>query len=357
MTKALRLAVFIPSFADGGAQRQCIILLNEWARRDDIEPILIRTDGGVHDDLLDAERLDVYDVPVRSNYDPTIIPRVATILRRRRSQVLFSWLQASDVPSYFVRAITPGVKWVLAERNSQHPDDWRFRLRGRLGRSADAIIANSEPGLRYWDRFEPRGKRFVVPNAVDHPKAVQGAGDDALRADLLHVGRLEAQKNIPLLLDAFAAVCALRPATTLTIVGDGSQRAQLEAQTHEYGVSANVRFVGFQRDVSKYYAHSRALVSLSRHEGMPNVLAEAVVSGLPVVVSDIPEHRNIVGQGYPRAVPLSSGAAEIASHLLAVLDENRFPPSLEFARASLRNSTPARVADEYVKRFVELTSA
>lgn len=347
----LRIAVFIPSLSDGGAQRQCILLLNEWSQRADVSPVFIRTAAGEHDHLLMTENLKIYDLQVRSNYDPSVIIKLVKILRAEHSHVLFSWLQASDVPSYFAQLLSPGTKWVIAERNSKHPEDWRFWLRGKLGRHADAIVANSEQGLRYWDQFRPRGKRFVIGNAVVRPEVSQADSMRSRSVDFLHVGRLEPHKNVSRVIDSFAVVCALRNESTLTIVGDGSQRSNLEAQVAQLGLSGNVTFTGFQPDAGPFYESARCLVTLSQYEGMPNVLAEAIVSGLSVVVSDIPEHLALLGDSYEHSVPLDASPRAIASQMLMALEEPQPPSALSDARTRLSRATPHQVAEEYSEWF------
>ena len=102
------------------------------------------------------------------------------------------------------------------------------------------------------------------------------------------VGRLETQKGIDVLLAAFAAG---GPATSggaprrLWIVGDGSQRAALEAQAQALGIAGQVRFAGAVHDAAPYLWGGDGFALASRWEGLPLALLEAQAAGLPAVAA------------------------------------------------------------------------
>ncbi|MEO7455787.1 MAG: glycosyltransferase [Gemmatimonadaceae bacterium] len=102
---------------------------------------------------------------------------------------------------------------------------------------------------------------------------------------LLFVGRLMAQKGIELLLDALAAL----PADVgLDIVGDGPDRAALEARASTLGIASRVRFHGVvkQFELPAFYRHAAALVVPSSEEGLGLVAVEAQLCETPVVAFD-----------------------------------------------------------------------
>ena len=102
--------------------------------------------------------------------------------------------------------------------------------------------------------------------------------------NLLAVGRLAGQKNYPLMLRALAAASGFTG--TLTICGDGAERARLEALTDELGLSGRVVFAGHCRDVTPYLAQASARVLSSDYEGLPAVAIEALAAGLPLIATD-----------------------------------------------------------------------
>jgi len=106
-------------------------------------------------------------------------------------------------------------------------------------------------------------------------------GDQGQGRRFVAIGRLTRQKNFALLIDAFARIA--RPEDKLVIVGEGAERAALEAQIARLGLGAQVRLPGHLNPVDAELCASDALVLSSDYEGVPAVVAEALAAGLPIV--------------------------------------------------------------------------
>lgn len=116
---------------------------------------------------------------------------------------------------------------------------------------------------------------------------------------LLYVGRLAAAKGLPILLESLAILKIEYPDTLLTVVGDGSERTDLEQMTLELGLSQNVDFVGYksQTEVREYLQQTDVFVMSSFAEGIPVVLMEAMAAGVPVVATQIAGISELVEHG------------------------------------------------------------
>lgn len=97
------------------------------------------------------------------------------------------------------------------------------------------------------------------------------------------VGRLEQQKNYPLMLRAFAA--GSRPDDTLTIFGEGRARSRLDRLADRLGIAAKVRFAGFSADIRRQLPLYDVLLLSSRYEGQPGVVVEALAYSLPIIAT------------------------------------------------------------------------
>lgn len=138
----------------------------------------------------------------------------------------------------------------------------------------------------------------VVPNAVDLARIdrtlgsrVPKCGGD--RFTVVSVGRLIDIKNLFTLLDAFALSVADN--SRLVVVGDGPLRPRLQAAADAVGQPAAVTFTGLvdRDDVYRRLARADLYVSTSYGEGMPVAVLEAMACSQPVLLSDIPPHREI----------------------------------------------------------------
>ncbi len=111
---------------------------------------------------------------------------------------------------------------------------------------------------------------------------------------VVFVGRLAAVKGVLVLLRAFSRVLKTHPDAHLTLVGDGPERARIEALASELGCSEQVRFAGYlsQQEVAQELQKANLFALPSFAEGVPVVLMEAMASELAVVatrIAGIPE--------------------------------------------------------------------
>lgn len=133
---------------------------------------------------------------------------------------------------------------------------------------------------KHWDKLK------IVHCGVD-PSMYGQDPDRSYGKRLLFVGRLDAVKGVPLLLESFETLRTRHPDATLTVIGDGPARADLEAQAKPLGDA--VRFLGYQSqmEVAEVLKETDALVLPSFAEGVPVVLMEAMAARLPVVTTQV----------------------------------------------------------------------
>jgi sugar transferase (PEP-CTERM/EpsH1 system associated) len=101
------------------------------------------------------------------------------------------------------------------------------------------------------------------------------------------VGRLDPVKNQAHLLDAFASLRPRLPGLRLTVVGDGPERASLEARSKSLGVAGDVTFTGARSDTPDLMRGFDVFVLPSINEGISNTILEAMATGLPVVAGRV----------------------------------------------------------------------
>lgn len=169
------------------------------------------------------------------------------------------------------------------------PESW-VRLRRWAYPRAHAVVALTG-GTARWIRDHIPGSRVVViPNAVRWPLQPQephvpvpNKGD---RLRLLAVGRLHLVKGFDLLIQAFAMLANYFPDWDLVILGEGDERAALQKQIDEAGLTKRVYLVGRVGNMAEWYQSADLYVLSSRAEGLSNTLLEAMASGLAVVATD-----------------------------------------------------------------------
>lgn len=145
-----------------------------------------------------------------------------------------------------------------------------------------------------------------------------GLGD---RPVVLTVARLVPIKNLTMLLDAIAEVRRTVADVVLLIVGDGPQQAALEARARALALGDAVRFAGYvpQAETPAWYRAADVFALSSDFDNSPNVVLEAMASGLPVVATDVGGLRGYVNAGTGGTLTPKGDARAFAAALLPYL--------------------------------------
>lgn len=354
MTEKLRVCFLIAGFGEGGAQKQCIYLLNELRSRADADIHLIYFYEGVNFSFLNVDGISLWRLPEGSFYNPRNILRIMRVVRQVCPDVIFSWLQSSDVYAYFVRFFCGRkLRWVLAERDSAYPDDWRFRLRRSLGLKADLIIANSKKGVTYWlENGAPEGRVSYVPNIV----AVDGKGGCSgrsvgTRKRVIFAGRMERQKNVLAIAEAFCRLSLEYTDVDFMLIGNGGLVEEVRSVVND---CKNVIQLPFQKNIIDFYKEALVFVNVSLHEGMPNTVMENIALGNRVVVSKIDEHVALLGPGYKYYVSDLCCVDEIAQIVRDALQSHRVEDDYVFAKSVMAGMTGVGVSSKYMELFRQL---
>ena len=165
---------------------------------------------------------------------------------------------------------------------------------------------------------------------------------------LVMVATLEAHKDHATLLRAMPEVVRAIPSARLWLVGDGSLRATLEGLRNSLKLQDSVQFLGSCRDVPALLGQSDAFVlSTTADEGFGTVLIEAMAAGLPIVASDVPACREVLGSGrWGRLVPPGEPEA-LADALIDALKADRCTATEE-QKTHLQQYTPSNMIAAYV---------
>ncbi len=322
----------ITSLERGGAEAMLVKLVAGLA------PLVVRsavvslTGPGVYGPVLEEMGVPVWSLGLsRAVPDPAALVRLVGILRRSRPDLVQTWLYHADLMGLLAARLA-GVRplcWNIrcSDMDMSHYS-WRSRLLprllGRLSRQPDAILVNSEAGMRAHRAlgYHPRAWH-VIPNGFDTTRyfpsesaRAQIRGELCLTDETPLIGliaRFDPMKDHTTFLAAAALVAHSQPRAHFLLAGLGvvpnnpAFRATLTGD-----LAGRVHLLGPRDDIPRIMAALDLCCLSSISESFPNVLGEAMACGVPCVATDVGASALIIGDTgtvVPPACPEALAAA------------------------------------------------
>jgi len=223
--------------------------------------------------------------------------KVFYILRKIKPDILVSNLFFSNT-IFRILNLFIGFKIIIVEHNT-------YIMKSTLQRFTDKIlsyityriiaVSNTVMNFTAVQEHIPMGKFMVINNGIDpdffkrekesqdKQKLKSTIGFDGTSKIIINVGRLTAQKNHRLLIEAFPKFSIKHPQYKLIILGKGSLRDELKKTINKLGSKNSIFLLGARKDLHKYYLASDFFVSTSLIEGVGIAHTEAMACGLPVL--------------------------------------------------------------------------
>ena len=301
-----------------------------------------------------AAGLKIKVIPESFRFDPRVISELRELVLDYAPDIILT----HQVKSHFLiklSRLSQRHKWVAFHHGYTAPDRktraYNYLDRWSLPSAARVITVCQSFAKDLTDAGVPAEQISVQHNSIRPPSPVSSQDVQALKRRfsigedvrvVLAVGRLSQEKGHHDLISAFAR---LRDAHShlvvkLVIVGDGPERASLEAAVNALGLSEQVIFTGHINNVREFYAAADLLALPSYSEGSPNVLLEAMATGVPVVATTVGGVPEIVEDG-KSALLVSAGDAPAMAAAMADLLTDK-----ELARRLAANAS-ALVATRY----------
>lgn len=177
---------------------------------------------------------------------------------------------------------------IISERNDPARQNQRIIIkfmRNWLYRWADVLVCQTPDASSYFPDAIQK-KAVVIANPVKEGLPLSDRG--AIKKEIVSFGRLEKQKNLSLLIEAFALLHQEHPDYMLSIYGSGSEKLSLEYDIARLNLSDFITLHESAADIHERIMNSAMYVSSSDYEGLSNSMIEAMALGLPCIATDCP---------------------------------------------------------------------
>jgi glycosyltransferase involved in cell wall biosynthesis len=343
-----KILFLIPSLMTGGAERQLITLVKGLDHSRWLVKVVCFESGNM---MPEVEALDelpgvsLVRLDQMTKSKIALIRRLIAEVRGFSPDILHGYLVSGQIYVLLLHLIVTTAKIVLGIRSSFFnighyglKTRLMYGMVSRLSGWADAYIANSSSGANYYctERGFDRAKMHFIPNGIDTAKFVPQPGNKQLlwqelslqnRVPIIGiVGTIEHLKDHDTFIRAARIVHDGFPQVRFVVIGrdTGSLVDSVKRFTGSLGLSGVIHFLGLRHDLAQLFNGLDILVSSSIGEGFSNVIAEAMASGVPCVVTDVGDSARIVGEtGFVVPARDPKKMADALKILLALSGEER----------------------------------
>lgn len=314
----MRIGHIITGLATGGAERMLLKLLSA-TDRTRFEPLVISLmDQGTVGSEIEALNIPVLtlDLP-RGQPRLSGVRRLHEIIRHYRPDVLQGWMYHGNLTASLAALFAPNhppVVWNIRQSldalaQERRLTRWLIHLSARLSAYPAAIIHNSLAGALQHERFGfSATRRVIIPNGFDpalfipsatarhHNRKTLGLTEHDIVIGL--AARYHPMKDHATCLRAAAILAEHCPSLRLLLAGTGVDRDNhtLTALIGELGLENRVMLLGELNNMAAFFQSlDLATLSSARAEGFPNVLGEAMASGVPCVATDVGDVSPLIG--------------------------------------------------------------
>lgn len=288
----MKILMFIDHLGEGGAERVATVLTNYFSNDEKnkikivlfinkIEYSIDNAKKNVDIDVIDYSENKVIRVKERLNF-------YVKSIKSFQPDVIYALGNVVSIYSGLAHKISHSKsKLIVSERTDPSREPHNFilkKVRNMCYGMADVLVCQTESAKEYFPNYIQK-KSVVIPNPIS-PNLPRWTGEKS--KVIITACRLEKQKNLPMLLEAFKKIHNQMEEYELHIYGNGSLRQEIENYIVREGLEDAVKLMGFSKQIANKMAEAYMYVSSSDYEGISNSMLEALGIGVPTICTDCP---------------------------------------------------------------------
>lgn len=321
MLQEKKLVVVLGSMGRGGAERVVSIISNFYANKGWKVYLVLLLANKVDYEL--NENVEVIDLSGKTTSRIKRIPNwffgVRRVVKEINPDTVLSFAARINI---IVQIALKGLKKkiVVSERNDPYSDGRSKMIdffTNRLYPKAYKVVFQTKRAKGYFEKCKLEND-CIISNPIE----VKCEATELKKGKIVTAGRLTAQKNHKMLLNAFKIVADKFDYATLHIFGDGELKEELTALADSLGVADKVFFEGNVPNIHERIADANVFVLSSDYEGLSNALLEAMMMGLTCVSTDCAGSDEYIVDGENGRLVKVGDAENMAKALIEVLSDD-----------------------------------
>ena len=282
----MKIFIAIDHLKEGGAERVASILINSLCKSHEIFVVVV--DKQINYPLTDS--CNIRCITSGKNYILRKISRFLNyrkLIAKEKPNVIISLGNFMSIYTIFSCIGIKNIKVISSERTdpTKEPTGRLSRvLRNFAYKNSDVLVCQTHWVAEYFAK-NIKTNFAVIPNPITPHLPIWSGQKSHV---VMTACRLVPQKNLSMLLKAFAKLNNYYPESLLEIYGDGEERSNLEKLAVKLNIENQVMFCGFNSNIHEKMKNSLMYVSSSNYEGISNSMLEALAIGVPTICTDCP---------------------------------------------------------------------
>lgn len=324
-TSKYKILFLIGSLQAGGAERVVSILANQLTKKDLEVEILTWKEANIFYSF--DERIIISSLPKLSNSRLLIKQMIylRKYVKNNPVNLCLSFLAPFNMVT-LLALIGTKQNVIVAERNDPRyiPFSYIMRIfRNWIYHLSQGILTQTDNNKVYFPKTLQKRIEVIYNPIFLHKELIGKALEVEKENAIVCVARLEKQKNLLMLIDAFTLFLETHPSYKLIIYGEGKQRKELEFKINSLNLQKEIELAGAKTNVYNLILPARMFVLSSAFEGMPNALIEAMCVGLPCISTRVSGAIDFIKSGYNGLLINQNQKQELVEAMSTIADNMR----------------------------------
>lgn len=346
-----KIVFVVDQLSNGGAERVVSIIANKLAEKK-YKVFIIMLHGNERDYVISDDIIIIQRDVGLKNHSKHL--QIIKFLRHQFLEINPNVIVSFDVFNNIysiVSKIFLANKLLISERNdpNQYPSTKLVRIiRNFLYNLTDGVIFQTIDAKNYFNKnIQKKGTIILNPVNEKLPRWKM----DRTNKFIISVNRISDQKNIPMLIDAFARIAGDFPEVQLKIFGKGPLENKIKGYIAEKGLSKRIFLMGYSENIYSEMAKAQLFVISSNFEGISNSMLEALAIGVPVISTNSPigGAKMMIKNGVNGFLVPVNDDLELSNKMETILNDSQLASSFSENSKKIRiRLQPDRITDQWI---------